>query len=116
MSLADERCVPCEGGVAPATDEEIARYREEVPEWKVVEVDGVKHLVRRFLFPDFASALEFTDRVGGIAEDQGHHPMIVTEWGKVTVHWWTHATGGLHENDFVMAARADRIPRPERPS
>lgn len=111
MSLADKRCVPCEGGVDPATDDEIARLREQVPDWEVREVDGVKRLERRFLFPDFAAAIAFTDRVGEIAEEQGHHPRIVTEWGKVTVTWWTHAIGGLHENDFVMAARTDRIPR-----
>lgn len=111
MSLADKRCVPCEGGVDPASDDEIARLRDQVPDWEVREVDGVKRLERRFLFPDFAAALAFTNRVGEIAEEQGHHPRIVTEWGKVTVTWWTHAIGGLHENDFVMAARADRIPR-----
>jgi 4a-hydroxytetrahydrobiopterin dehydratase len=112
MSLADKRCVPCEGGVEPASEDEIARMREQVPDWRVEEVDGVKHLRRWFLFPDFVSALAFTHRVGEIAEEQGHHPLIATEWGKVTVDWWTHAIGGLHENDFVMAARTDRIDRP----
>lgn len=111
MSLAEKKCVPCEGGVDPATDEEIARLREQVPDWEVREVEGVERLERRFLFPDFAAALAFTNRVGEIAEEQGHHPKIVTEWGKVTITWWTHAIGGLHENDFVMAARTDRIPR-----
>ena len=111
MSLADEKCVPCEGGVDPATDDEISRLRQQVPDWEVREVDGVKRLERRFLFPDFAAALAFTNRVGEVAEEQGHHPRIVTEWGKVTVTWWTHAIGGLHENDFRMAARADRVSR-----
>lgn len=95
----------------PAGDEEISRLREQVPDWEVREVDGEKRLERRFQFPDFAAAIAFTDRVGAIAEEQGHHPRIVTEWGGVTVTWWTHAIGGLHENDFVMAARTDRIPR-----
>lgn len=109
--LAERKCVPCEGGIEPASDAEIERLGEQVPDWRVQEVDGVKRLRRRVSFPDFASALAFTNRVGEIAEDQGHHPRIVTEWGAVTVDLWTHAIGGLHENDFVIAARIDRIDR-----
>jgi 4a-hydroxytetrahydrobiopterin dehydratase len=106
--LAERKCVPCEGGVEPASDDEIAGLRRQVPDWKVIEVDGVKRLERKFFFPDFATALDFTNRVGALAEAEGHHPMLTTEWAKVTVTWWTHAIGGLHENDFVMAAKADR--------
>lgn len=106
--LASKHCVPCEGGVDPASAEEIAELRRQVPDWEVVEVDGVKRLERRFLLEDFATALELTDRIGALAEEEGHHPVITTEWGKVTVTWWTHAIGGLHENDFVMAAKSDQ--------
>ena len=112
MTLADKHCVPCEGGVEPASDDEIARLREQVSDWEVEEVDGEKRLVRTFSLPDFAAALDLTNRVGEIAEEEGHHPLIHLTWGEVTVHWWTHAIGGLHENDFVMAARTDRIASP----
>jgi len=107
--LAKKTCVPCEGGVPPASEREIAEYLEQVPEWEVVERDGVKSLERSFRFDDFASALEFTNRVGAAAEEQGHHPLLATTWGKVTVTWWTHAIRGLHENDFVMAAKTDEL-------
>ena len=74
-------------------------------------MEGEKRLVRTFELDDFASALELTNAIGEIAEEQGHHPLIELTWGKVTVSWWTHAIRGLHENDFVMAARTDRIDR-----
>lgn len=83
--------------------------KDHVPEWEIFEVKGKNRLRRRFRFPDFGSALAFTLEVGRIAEDQDHHPRIVTQWGSVTVDWWTHAIGGLHENDFVMAAKTDRL-------
>jgi 4a-hydroxytetrahydrobiopterin dehydratase len=105
--LNQARCIPCEGGVPPAADEEIAKYLAQLPDWKIVEVLGIPHLTRRFAFDNFAHALTFTNRVGDIAEQEGHHPALLTEWGKVTVSWWTHAIGGLHKNDFVMAAKTD---------
>jgi 4a-hydroxytetrahydrobiopterin dehydratase len=74
----------------------------------VLERAGIPRLERVFEFPDFARALTFTNRVGALAEAEGHHPALLTEWGKVTVTWWTHAIRGLHRNDFVMAARTDR--------
>lgn len=109
--LASKKCVPCEGGVPPAREREIARYLEQVPGWEVVEREGTKRLERSFRFDDFASALAFTNRVGEAAEEQGHHPLLATTWGRVTVSWWTHAIRGLHENDFIMAARTDAVYR-----
>ena len=106
--LADERCVPCRGGVPTLDSNEVEELLPEVPGWRVVDRDGVQTLQREFRFADFASALAFTDRVGEAAEVAGHHPALLTEWGRVTVTWWTHAIGGLHRNDFVMAARTDR--------
>lgn len=91
------------------TEEEIEEMKPQVPEWDVVERDGIKRLERAFEFDDFAEALAFTNEVGEIAEEQGHHPLICTEWGEVTVTWWTHKIKGLHENDFIMAARTDEI-------
>jgi 4a-hydroxytetrahydrobiopterin dehydratase len=86
-----------------------ALHNPQVPEWQIVPRDGVDRLERVFPFPDFASALRFTNRVGQIAEAEGHHPALLTEWGRVTVTWWTHKIGGLHRNDFIMAARTDEL-------
>lgn len=105
--LNQARCLPCEGGIPPASDEEIASYRPQVPDWQITEVDGIKHLTRRFSFDNFVHALAFTNRVGELAEEESHHPALLTEWGRVTVSWWTHAVKGLHKNDFIMAAKTD---------
>ena len=105
--LAGQTCVACRGGEPPMSDEQIRQLRPEVPEWTVVDRDGIKRLERVFRFPDFRSALVFTNRVGEIAEAQGHHPALLTEWGRVTVTWWTHKIKGLHRNDFIMSAKTD---------
>ena len=105
--LHQAHCVPCEGGLPTANESEIARYLAQLPEWNVVEIDGVKRLTRSFAFDNFAHALAFTNRIGELAEKEGHHPALLTEWGKVTATWWTHAIGGLHNNDFIMAARTE---------
>lgn len=107
--LVEEKCVPCHGGVPPLNDDEIAQLLPEVPGWEVIEVENQKRLQRTFKFKDFANALDFTNRIGQIAEAEGHHPLMITEWGKVTVAWWTHAIGGLHRNDFIMAAKTSQI-------
>ncbi len=106
--LVQMRCTACRGGEPTLTDAEIVDLHPQVPEWSVVERDGIKHLERTFKFKNFAEALAFTNRVGKIAEDEGHHPAILTEWGKVTATWWTHKIKGLHQNDFIMAAKTDR--------
>jgi 4a-hydroxytetrahydrobiopterin dehydratase len=108
-SLASESCVPCRGGEPPIAEGELTRLRAQIPDWQVVEREGVRRLERVFSFPDFARALAFTNRVGAIAEEAQHHPALLTEWGRVTVTWWTHAIGGLHRNDLVMAARTDGV-------
>ena len=107
--LAKQTCVACRGGEPPMIDEEIRQMRSEVPNWTVEERDGIKRLERVFRFDDFTQALAFTDRVGEIAEAQGHHPALLTEWGRVTVTWWTHKIKGLHRNDFIMAAKSDEL-------
>lgn len=108
-SLTDFRCVPCRGGEPTLTDEEIAGLQPQVSEWTVYEKDGIKRLERTFKFKNFVQALEFTNQVGGLAEEEGHHPALLTEWGRVTVTWWTHKIKGLHRNDFIMAAKTDRV-------
>src|SRR5688500_7793679 len=109
MSLTQSSCEPCRGGVPTLTPAEIAGLAPEVPEWQVAEVDGISRLRRTFTFPDFASALAFANRVGDIAEREGHHPDLHVAWGKVTVETWTHKIHGLHRNDFVLAAKIDAL-------
>jgi len=108
--LSKAACVPCQGGVPVLTDNEIKALKLEVPLWKVVKVGGVKRLRREFTFPDFAAALAFAFRVGEIAEEQQHHPDLHVSWGKVVVEIWTHKINGLHQNDFILAAKVDQIP------
>jgi 4a-hydroxytetrahydrobiopterin dehydratase len=103
--LARMKCTACRGDEPTLTDAEIDELISQIPDWRVVERDGVKRLERMFRFDDFARALAFTNRVGERAEEEGHHPALLSEWGKVTVTWWTHKIGGLNRNDFIMAAR-----------
>ena len=108
-SLHNERCVACRRDAPRATEAEIAALRPQIPVWEIVERDGIPRLERLFEFPDFRQALAFTQRVGELAEEEGHHPAILTEWGRVTVTWWTHKIRGLHRNDFIMAAKTDGL-------
>jgi 4a-hydroxytetrahydrobiopterin dehydratase len=108
-ALTSERCVACRRDAPRITDEEIAELRPQVPDWRIVEREGIWRLERVFAFPDFAAALAFTSRVGALAEEEGHHPAILTEWGRVTVTWWTHKIHGLHRNDFIMAAKTESL-------
>jgi 4a-hydroxytetrahydrobiopterin dehydratase len=107
--LTQATCEPCRGGVPTLTDDEILDLMPQVPAWRVVEVDRVKRLRRRFEFPDFRTALDFTVKVGEIAEREQHHPDIHLAYGKVMVEVWTHAIQGLHRNDFILAAKTDGI-------
>ncbi|MEX2444756.1 MAG: 4a-hydroxytetrahydrobiopterin dehydratase [Alkalispirochaeta sp.] len=107
--LSKKLCVPCRGGDSPLSPEEISAYLRELPDWERIEVKGVARIRKRFRFRNFREALAFTDEVGRLAEEQNHHPRIVTQWGAVAVDWWTHVIGGLHENDFIMAARCDQL-------
>lgn len=106
-TLAREECEACRKGAPTVTEQELAELRPQVPEWRVVRREEIDRLERVFSFPDFAAALEFTNRVGALAEAAGHHPALLTEWGRVTVTWWTHKIRGLHRNDFRMAAQTD---------
>ncbi len=108
-ALAQMNCVSLRGTEAPLNESQIYQYMPQIPEWKVKEVDGENRLERVFKFPNFGEALAFTDKVGAAAEAEDHHPLIITEWGKVTVNWWTHKIHGLHQNDFVMAAKTDQL-------
>lgn len=98
-----------QGDERPFTREEIRETLPRVPGWEVIEQDSIQRLQRTFEFPNFAQALAFTNKVGEIAEEEGHHPAILTEWGKVTITWWTHKIGGLGPNDFAMAAKTSEL-------
>lgn len=112
MSLHELKCEACSGREPKLEDREIATLLPSVPNWEVALVEGMRVLRRVYKFRDFAQALSFTNKVGALAEAQGHHPALLTEWGKVTVMWWTHKIGGLHKNDFIMAAKTDKL-KPE---
>ncbi len=108
-SLSEQRCVACRADSPLVTDEEVAELHPRVPEWCVITESNVRKLRRTFRFPDFRQALTFSGSVGDAAEEEDHHPRLVTEWGRVTVTWWTHAVKNIHRNDFIMAAKTDRL-------
>jgi 4a-hydroxytetrahydrobiopterin dehydratase len=105
--LSKMDCEACDANSPRITAEEERELLPQLPGWRKVEEDSEPRLRRMFAFPDFAQALAFTNRLGSLAEEHGHHPALLTEWGKVTVSWWTHSIGGLHRNDFIMAAKTD---------
>jgi len=105
-TLAEKTCVPCRGGVPPLKGDALTPLAAQLPAWQVVDQH---HLARAFQFPDFRAALDFVNRVGALAEAQGHHPDLVLAWGKVEVTVWTHKINGLTESDFILAAKIDRL-------
>jgi 4a-hydroxytetrahydrobiopterin dehydratase len=113
-ALNQMSCVACRRDAPTVTDEESAELHRQVPDWELVELDGIKRLRRVFSFDDFAQALDFTNSVGRLAEEEGHHPALLTEWGRTTVTWWTHKIKGLHRNDFIMAAKTDAAYQPAK--
>jgi len=104
--LADKQCVPCRGGVPPLKGDDLQQMLKNIPQWSVV---NEHHLTRAYKFPDFKQALDFVNKVGALAEEQGHHPDILLAWGKAEITLWTHKIDGLTESDFIMAARIDRL-------
>ncbi len=107
--LIQEKCVACRRDEPRLNDSHIAHLKPEAPEWQVLTEADIPQLNRVFSFKNFAEALAFTQKVGELAEGEGHHPAILTEWGRVTVSWWTHKIRGLHRNDFIMAAKTDDV-------
>lgn len=108
-NLENERCEACHADAPKVSDDELKELMREIPDWTPVTNDGVMMLQREFKFKNFKQALAFTNRVGDLAEEEKHHPELTTEWGKVTVTWWTHSINGLHKNDFIMAAKTDSV-------
>ncbi len=107
--LASTKCVACRKGEPSLSMDEISDLMPQIQGWQIVEVSEIKRLERVFKLNNFVEALEFTNKIGAIAEEEDHHPLIITEWGRVTVQWWTHVVGGLHKNDFIMAAKTDGL-------
>lgn len=107
-TLRQERCVACDRDAPRLSEDELRALQPQVPDWTVIEVDGIPRLQRTYKVADFKSALDLTNRIGALAEEEGHHPAILTEWGRVTVTWWTHKIKGLHRNDLIMAAKTDQ--------
>ncbi|HWB84756.1 MAG TPA: 4a-hydroxytetrahydrobiopterin dehydratase [Bryobacteraceae bacterium] len=106
MTLAEKHCVPCRGGTPPLKGEELERMKAQVTGWEAV---NAHHLTKTYEFPDFQSALNFVNRIGAVAEAEGHHPDLYLTWGRVTVNTWTHKIDGLTESDFILAAKIDQL-------
>lgn len=109
MALSDGKCIPCRKGDPALTDAEVTELLSQIPAWELTEVDGIKRLQRIFKLKNYVEAVAFANKIAMTAEKEDHHPLIVLEWGRVTVQWWTHVVKGLHQNDFVMAAKTDEI-------
>lgn len=108
-ALVQQKCEACRADAPKVSDEELKELIGEIPQWTPEVRDGIMQLERAFKFNNFIDALAFTNQVGELAEEQGHHPALLTEWGRVTVTWWSHKIKGLHKNDFIMAAKTDRL-------
>lgn len=107
--LTQDHCEACRADAPKVSDEELAQLIRQIPDWVPEIRDGVMQLERVYTFENFADAMEFTNKVGELAEEERHHPALLTEWGRVTVTWWSHKIKGLHRNDFIMAARTDQL-------
>lgn len=104
--LTEKQCVPCKGGIPPLNSDQTTKLLKEIDGWSI---EQGYHLTKTFPFPDFAEALAFVNRVGEMAEEQGHHPDVHLSWGRVKLEVWTHKINGLTESDFIFAAKADEL-------
>ena len=109
MNLTSQKSVACQADAPKVTDEELVEFIKEIPDWETTTEDSILKLRRVFNFDDYAQAVQFSNQVADLAEEEDHHPAILLEWGKVQVTWWTHKILGLHKNDFIAAAKTDRL-------
>ena len=109
IDLVGKKCEACRVGAPLASQAEIEEFMQQLPNWEIVEIDGIKRLTRAYDFNNFMEAMSFSNKIAAIAEEENHHPAILTEWGKVTVTWWSHIIKGLHLNDFIMAAKTEEL-------
>lgn len=107
--IAEEKCEACRVDSPHVTDDDIEELAPHVPDWNLISEEGIRKLLRVYSFPNFATAVQFTNNVADIAEEEGHHPRLITEWGRVGVCWWTHKIRDLHRNDYIMAAKTDSL-------
>ena len=108
-SLISQKCVACKADAPKVTDDELAELLKEIPEWKLITKESMLRLQRVFEFQGYSYAVQFTNKIADLAEQEDHHPAILLEWGKVEVTWWTHKILGLHKNDFIAAAKTDLV-------
>jgi 4a-hydroxytetrahydrobiopterin dehydratase len=109
QDLKHSVCIPCEEGGDPMTEDQMKNYTSQVPDWQIIDKESIAKLQKEFKLKNFVEAITFADKIGALAESNGHHPRLIIDWGKVTVLWWTHAVKGLHRNDFIMAAKTDEL-------
>jgi 4a-hydroxytetrahydrobiopterin dehydratase len=109
VTLTHEKCEACRADAPKVSDEELAELIRAIPDWNIEVRNGIMQLEKSFSFKNFVQALAFTNKVGELAESEGHHPALLTEWGKTTVTWWSHKIKGLHRNDFIMSAKTDQL-------
>lgn len=113
-SLTEVQCEACRADAPRVSDEELVQLIKQIPDWTPVVKDQVMQLERVFKFKNFEQALAFTNQIGEMAEREGHHPALLTEWGKVTINWWSHSIKGLHKNDFICAAKTDLVAKAQQ--
>lgn len=107
MDLSTKKCKPCEGGIDPLNEKEIAEYMKNIrDDWKVIEN---KKITKEYLFVNYRHSMDFVNKVANLAEEEGHHPVMHVYYGRVVVELWTHAIDGLSENDFIMAFKIDEL-------
>lgn len=109
--LTTQKCAACRADAPRITEQQKQDLLPQIPEWTLVEEDSIERLRRTYPFKNFMDALAFTNKVGDLAEQENHHPTLLTEWGRVTITWWTHKIKGLHLNDFIAAAKTDQVAR-----
>ena len=108
-NLTSQKCEACQADAPKVTDDELVEFIKEIPDWEPITEDSISKLRRNFSFKDYIQAVEFSNKVAELAEEEDHHPAILLEWGKVQGTWWTHKILGLHKNDFIAAAKTDRL-------
>lgn len=114
--LCSLSCEACRADAPKVSTEEKQRFSSQVPQWQIIQVDGIEQLQRVYRFASYADALSFTNRIAELAEQHDHHPALLLEWGKVEVRWWSHKIRGLHRNDFILAAKTDAVFTAENPA
>ncbi len=107
--LSQSSCEVCRIGAPTVSAAEASELLKQIADWSLINVDGINQLQREYKFKNFVKAMAFANQLAEVAEAQGHHPGILVEWGKVTVTWWSHSIKGLHSNDFIMAAKTDKL-------